>query len=303
VDVICHDLHPLPLQKYILTQIEIYCLIAVVGSSCLGLFCSVVHWIEANRRSQPFEIHRALLWLGRLSIMDPTKYNSQMQNIAYGEAFMAAAKDYKAQMVEEQERAKQQAENSNAHVALKDFFDDPELERLHGERMARLKEEKEKRAAMARKGHGSYEEISEATLLEASTTTERVVAHFFHPDFERCKIMDKHMKVLAEKYFDTRFVKVSAEKAPFLVEKLHVRMLPCVVTFQQGIAGERLVGFDALGKRDDFETAVIENKFLEWQVISPQATQTDRLEETAHAIRKGFYSTMKRTESDEDSDF
>ncbi len=27
--------------------------------------------------------------------MDPAKYNGQMQNIAYGEAFMAAAEDYK----------------------------------------------------------------------------------------------------------------------------------------------------------------------------------------------------------------
>lgn len=27
------------------------------------------------------------------------------------------------------------------------------------------------------------------------TKTERVVAHFFHRDFERCRIMDKHLQV------------------------------------------------------------------------------------------------------------
>ncbi len=29
------------------------------------------------------------------------------------------------------------------------------------------------------------------------TKTERVVAHFFHRDFERCRIMDKHLQVRA----------------------------------------------------------------------------------------------------------
>ena len=67
--------------------------------------------------------------------MDPTKYNSQMQTIAYGEAFMAAAKDFSKELREEQELAERKA-SATAAVALKDFFDDPELERLHGERLA-----------------------------------------------------------------------------------------------------------------------------------------------------------------------
>ena len=47
-------------------------------------------------------------------------------------------------------------------------------------------------------------------FLEAVTKTDNVVCHFFHRDFERCKLLDKHLSILARKYFDTRFIKVSA---------------------------------------------------------------------------------------------
>lgn len=214
---------------------------------------------------------------------------------------MAAAEDYKKILAEE-EKQHQRAPSSHEHVAVKDLFDDPELERLHGERLEKMKEMKEKRSAMERKGHGTYEEnVSEASFLEISTSTDKVVAHFSHPGFERCMIMDTHLKILASKYFDTRFVQVSVENAPFLVEKLQIRMLPCVICFQGGIAGERLIGFDALGKRDDFETSTLENKLLGWNVIDPVVLVPEESE--VNAIRQGYYQQMQRTLSDEDSDF
>ena len=63
-------------------------------------------------------------------------------------------------------------------------------------------------------GAGTYEEVAEGDFLEVVTKTERVVAHFFHREFERCKIMDKHLTLLAKKYFGTRFIKVSAPVSP-----------------------------------------------------------------------------------------
>jgi hypothetical protein len=42
------------------------------------------------------------------------------------------------------------------------------------------------------------------------TKTDRVVAHFFHRGFERCRIMDKHLVALTTKYPGTRFIKISA---------------------------------------------------------------------------------------------
>lgn len=57
---------------------------------------------------------------------------------------------------------------------------------------------------------GAYEEVAEGDFLAVVTQSERVVCHFFHHEFERCRIMDKHLGALARKHFDTRFIKLSA---------------------------------------------------------------------------------------------
>lgn len=106
----------------------------------------------------------------------------------------------------------ERASTSNHHqdVDIDELLDDPELERLHADRIAAMKQEAEKRADLERKGHGTYNEISEADFLEVVTKTENVVAHFFHKEFERCKIVDKHVGLLARKYLETRFIRISA---------------------------------------------------------------------------------------------
>jgi hypothetical protein len=89
--------------------------------------------------------------------------------------------------------------------------DDAELKKLHADRIAQLQEETEKRVKKAHLGHGTVTDVEEGDFLEVVTKTDNVVCHFFHRDFERCKIMDKHLVVIARKYFDTRFIKVSAQ--------------------------------------------------------------------------------------------
>jgi len=142
---------------------------------------------------------------------------------------------------------------------VREVLDDPDLERLHAERLASLREEAERRSEMEKKGHGTYDDVVEGDFLEIVTKTPSVVAHFYHADFERCKVIDKHLAILARKYFDTRFIKISAPEAPFFVEKLNVRMLPCLICFSNGVAGRRLVGFDELGGKDDFQTVLLED--------------------------------------------
>jgi hypothetical protein len=48
------------------------------------------------------------------------------------------------------------------------------------------------------------------------------------------------------------------EKAPFFVEKLQIRMLPCIISFIDGVSVDRLVGFEELGNTDNFPTSVLE---------------------------------------------
>lgn len=195
--------------------------------------------------------------------------------------------------------------SSHPHIDIDDLLDDPELEALHAERLATLKAEAEKRAILQQQGHGKLEMVEEGDFLDVVTRTKKVLCHFFHTEFERCKVMDKHLSILAQSHLETRFIKLSAPDAPFFVEKLNVRVLPCVIAFVNGVAVDRVVGFDGLGGKDDFKTDVLENILIKYGVINaqkPTAADSDDEEEVLRrrTIRQRI---IKPTESDEDSDF
>lgn len=130
---------------------------------------------------------------------------------------------------------------------------DPELEKIREARMAQLKATAEKKREVLALGHGEYREITEEEFLTEVTSSKQVVVHFYHNEFERCKIMDKHLRILVRKFLHTKFVYLNAEKAPFFVGKLQVRTLPTLVSFIDGVAKDRVVGFEMLGE-DDFPT-------------------------------------------------
>ena len=85
-------------------------------------------------------------------------------------------------------------------------------------------------------------------FLEAVTKTDNVVCHFFHRDFERCKLLDKHLSILARKYFDTRFIKVSAPVSPLSSPSLHTQPA-LVVSSRSGLASLSCPTLDCLHKR------------------------------------------------------
>ncbi|RUP42659.1 thioredoxin-like protein [Jimgerdemannia flammicorona] len=118
--------------------------------------------------------------------------------------------------------------------------DDSETAFFREQRLEELKAEVTRRTQMRENEHGVYSEVmKEKTLMELTTTTERIVVHFFHKDFRRCDIMDKHLNELARTHFQTKFCKINVENAKFLVEKLKVQILPCVIAFINAIAVDR----------------------------------------------------------------
>ncbi|XP_078172572.1 thioredoxin domain-containing protein PLP3B-like [Carex rostrata] len=187
--------------------------------------------------------------------MDPDAFKQTFSGLALGNAMAAAARDYQKEVLA---NGKAQA-TTNEDVDLDELLDDPELEKLHAERVAALKKEVEKREVLKRQGHGEYREVTEGDFLGEVTGSEKVICHFYHREFYRCKIMDKHLKALAPLYLGTKFIKLDAENASFFVTKLAVKTLPCVILFKKGIACDRLVGFQDLGSKDDFSTRALEN--------------------------------------------
>ena len=71
-------------------------------------------------------------------------------------------------------------------VDVDDLLDDPELERLHAERLAAMHKEAEKRAALQRKGHGELQEVGPAwhplELIFPDNTARSADGHGFSAD-------------------------------------------------------------------------------------------------------------------------
>ena len=111
---------------------------------------------------------------------------------------------------------------SHARLDMSSLVDDPELQRLHAERLEEMKEAYEKRkeeSNLFSKGHGQLNEIGEGDFLEVVTKTPLVVCHFFHKDFKRCQILDRHLEALCKKYITTRFIKLDATVSQSVILK------------------------------------------------------------------------------------
>ncbi|XP_030523979.1 thioredoxin domain-containing protein PLP3B [Rhodamnia argentea] len=230
--------------------------------------------------------------------MDPDSVKSTLQNLAFGNVMAAAARDYQKEILTQQKA--QTSTSTNLEVDLDELMDDPELEKLHADRIAALKKEAEKRQALKRQGHGEYREITEGDFLGEVTGSEKAICHFYHREFYRCKIMDKHLKTLASKHLDTKFIKLDAENAPFFVAKLGVKTLPCVILFRKGIAVDRLVGFQDLGGKDDFSTRALEALLLKKGIVSEKKDDED--DEGSEYLENRHRSVRSSVDPDSDSD-
>lgn len=153
--------------------------------------------------------------------------------------------------------------------------------------------------------------------LQFTTEYERALVHFFHPDFARCSVMDRHCEQLASKHnehgdADVAFARVDVKNAPFVVEKLSIRVLPAVLGFVKGVVKGRVTGFEGIawGGREEGPavTAALEAKLVEWTVLKnrllddvEEEDEEARPEQTKYS-RRGIRDRKQQAGDDEDED-
>ena len=142
-----------------------------------------------------------------------------------------------------------------------------DLEELREKRREQLKRQAQQKQEWLQKGHGQYSEIpGEKEFFAETKDSPKVVCHFYRDSTFRCKIVDKHLAILAPKHVETKFVKIDVEKCHFLVQRLNIRVLPTILFIKDSKFVDRIVGFDELGGQDDFST-----EMLEWRIAKSGA--------------------------------
>lgn len=125
-----------------------------------------------------------------------------------------------------------------------------------------MKKQEEKKREWLQLGHGEYSELSNETeFFDACKKSVHVVVHFYRQETMRCAIVDKHLQILAVKHPETRFLKISVDKAPFLCDRMKIRVLPTIVLFKDFKSVDYIIGFDSLGGHDEFTT-----EMMEWRI-------------------------------------
>lgn len=118
----------------------------------------------------------------------------------------------------------------------------------------------------------------------------RVICHFYRSVTPRCQIVDSHFEILANKHVETRFIKVDAEKSPYLVEKLGIILMPTMVIILDGKTNHSIRGFDEFGGIDEFTTADMAHVLAGHGCIN---YEEDRSEEIAKSSSIGGLNHVK----------
>ncbi|XP_077584560.1 thioredoxin domain-containing protein 9 [Stigmatopora nigra] len=160
------------------------------------------------------------------------------------------------------ESAKVVEEQVDAELAKLNEVDDDDFEKMRERRLQALKKAQKQKQEWLSKGHGEYREIpSEKDFFGEVKDSKKVVCHFYKNTTFRCKIMDKHLAILAKKHVETKFLKLNVEQAPFLSERLRIKFIPTLALLLDGKSTDYVVGFRDLGNTDDFAT-----EMLEWRL-------------------------------------
>lgn len=86
------------------------------------------------------------------------------------------------------------------------------------------------------------------------------------------------------------------DNCPFLVTKLKIQVLPCVIAFIDGVGADRIIGFEGLGRTpENFTTRDLEARLIRAGVLSREkmAEEMEMEARKSKAIR----------EDDDDSDW
>jgi len=150
----------------------------------------------------------------------------------------------------------------DAEINRLDNLDDDDLEKIRERRMKALRKAQSQKHEWLQKGHGTLSELpSEKDFFDVCKQSTSVVCHFYKNSTFRCKILDEHLKKLAEQHLETRFVKLDVEKAPFLTSRFNIHVIPTMGIVKDGKTQGFIVGFAEFGNSDDFTT-----EMLEWRL-------------------------------------
>jgi hypothetical protein len=190
---------------------------------------------------------------------------------------------YQEKLIQKEHGYNLESDNDDELLDQLDDELDADFQSYREQRMQELSQQLKQSKRQIQEGHGQVDTLlSEESVLKTTTSTKRIVVHFFHDQFDKCKKMDdklevsiiplvyypivltNYIQILAQKHLSTKFIRINVDNAPFLVTRLGIKILPVVIVYLSGVESARIVGFDKLQYDENSDNFAIESleKFL-----------------------------------------
>lgn len=166
----------------------------------------------------------------------------------------AMVQNYAGKMM--QEMVGREEQHVDEMMKKLDEMDEDDIEKMRDIRRKRLIAKQDQLRLLRQQGHGEYMEIGEKQFFSEIQKPPTAIVHLYRGSTIRCEIFDMHMARAAKEYVECRFVKVNAEKSPFICERLNIWALPSLVLIKAGKVHHTCVGFNDFGDKDDFSHEV-----------------------------------------------
>eukprot|EP01104_Vermistella_antarctica_P021065 TRINITY_DN92_c0_g6_i1.p1 TRINITY_DN92_c0_g6~~TRINITY_DN92_c0_g6_i1.p1 ORF type:complete len:245 (-),score=74.40 TRINITY_DN92_c0_g6_i1:133-825(-) len=171
------------------------------------------------------------------------------------------------------EAAKQVEDQLDAELNRMDNMGEDDLEKLRAKRLAQMKAKHAATQENLAKGHGSYADIpDEKEFFAQAKRSKHIICHMYCPTTKRCEIVDRHLETLSKQHVEARFMRLNAEKSPFLVDRLGVWMMPTIILMTDNKTVDKIEGFDSLGGTENFSTKAMEWRLAQAKVIQCETT-------------------------------
>ena len=127
-------------------------------------------------------------------------------------------------------------------------LDADDLEEVRRKRLEEMRGNAMHRKEYLRKEHGEVHQLfDEKEFFSKMKGEDKMVVHFYRIGSEPCKVMTKHLKLLAFLHLETLFCEIDAEKSPYLSENLKIFMLPTLALISKEKVMDYIVGMDDFG--------------------------------------------------------
>lgn len=147
-----------------------------------------------------------------------------------------------------------------------DKFDVTDIEAVRAKRLKELREREQKKATWLANGHGRMNDVVEPKeFFDSVKKSNKVIAFFYRNPSKYSDILHQHLQKLAKTHIETKFFRIDADKANFLVDFLKIWMIPSVVLILNGNSDHTIQGLDELGS--NFTTATLEKLLIKYKVL------------------------------------